>query len=144
MHECNLTDFIVQTVAYLLAQKLLAPSKFYLLRGNHELRSVQNMYQFHTYVDYCYAVFLRLRLHGSSWPLVVLLLLLLLRQGGYVFTLLVCLLAGLRKIWWKGHGPQKNPSDFGGNPDHTQQYCVRVKWGQVIPCNSGCVCLAFV
>jgi len=44
---------VVQTVAYLLAHKLLAPSKFYLLRGNHELRPVQRMFQFHAYVFYC-------------------------------------------------------------------------------------------
>lgn len=36
----------VETIAYLFAQKLLAPSKFYLLRGNHEVRSVQKMFNF--------------------------------------------------------------------------------------------------
>jgi len=45
-------------VSYLLAQKLLAPSKFYLLRGNHELRSVQRMFQFHAYVVQCFVLFL--------------------------------------------------------------------------------------
>jgi diadenosine tetraphosphatase ApaH/serine/threonine PP2A family protein phosphatase/Ca2+-binding EF-hand superfamily protein len=41
-------EYGVETVAYLLAHKLLAPSKFCLLRGNHELRSVQKMFQFRT------------------------------------------------------------------------------------------------
>ena len=41
--------FVLQTVAYLFSQKILASHKFFLLRGNHELRAVQRMFQFHTY-----------------------------------------------------------------------------------------------
>ena len=52
------------------------------------------------------------------------------RRGGYVFTLFVCLLAGLcrttQPIFTKksierrqeAHGRWKNTLDFGGNPDH--------------------------
>lgn len=47
LNDCS-HIFVFQTIAYLLAQKLLAPSKVYLLRGNHELRSVQKMFQFHS------------------------------------------------------------------------------------------------
>ena len=40
----------IEVVSYLFAQKILAPSKFTLLRGNHEIREVQQMFTFYTCV----------------------------------------------------------------------------------------------
>lgn len=37
-----------EVVAYLFAQKLLMPSKFHLIRGNHEIRAVQEAFTFKT------------------------------------------------------------------------------------------------
>uniref|UniRef100_T1ITH5 Serine/threonine specific protein phosphatases domain-containing protein n=1 Tax=Strigamia maritima TaxID=126957 RepID=T1ITH5_STRMM len=37
----------IEVIAYLFAQKVLAPHKFYLLRGNHEVRYVQKMFTFY-------------------------------------------------------------------------------------------------
>lgn len=41
-------EFGIEVISYLFAQKILATSKFFLLRGNHELRSVQEMFSFKT------------------------------------------------------------------------------------------------
>lgn len=38
----------VEVIAYLFAQKVLAPSKFVLIRGNHEIRDIQKMFTFHS------------------------------------------------------------------------------------------------
>jgi hypothetical protein len=39
--------FGVEVVAYLFAQKFLAPDRMLLLRGNHELRNVQKNFTFY-------------------------------------------------------------------------------------------------
>lgn len=39
-------EYGIEVISYLFAQKMLAQNKFYLLRGNHELRSVQEMFSF--------------------------------------------------------------------------------------------------
>uniref|UniRef100_A0A915J309 Serine/threonine-protein phosphatase n=1 Tax=Romanomermis culicivorax TaxID=13658 RepID=A0A915J309_ROMCU len=40
-------EYGFETVAYLLALKVLYPDRVYLLRGNHEIRSIQKAFQFH-------------------------------------------------------------------------------------------------
>lgn len=37
----------IEVVAHLFANKQLASDKFFLLRGNHEVRSVQKMFSFY-------------------------------------------------------------------------------------------------
>lgn len=40
----------VEVVAYLFAQKMISPNKFLLLRGNHEIRMVQEQFTFKKWV----------------------------------------------------------------------------------------------
>lgn len=40
-------EFGVEVISYLFSHKLTAPSKFTLLRGNHEIREVQKMFTFY-------------------------------------------------------------------------------------------------
>jgi len=47
-------SFGIEVVAYLFAHKILAPSKFILIRGNHEIRGIQRM---HTFYGECIAKF---------------------------------------------------------------------------------------
>eukprot|EP00795_Rhopilema_esculentum_P015161 gene15161-6353_t len=46
--------FGIEVVAYLFAHKILAPSKFILIRGNHEIRGIQRM---HTFYGECISKF---------------------------------------------------------------------------------------
>lgn len=46
----------IEIVAYLFANKILHPTKFFLLRGNHEVREVQQMFTFLRYTHISYAL----------------------------------------------------------------------------------------
>lgn len=39
-------DYSIEVISYLFAMKILAPTKFFLLRGNHEIRSIQKNFTF--------------------------------------------------------------------------------------------------
>ncbi|XP_027199168.2 uncharacterized protein LOC113793351 [Dermatophagoides pteronyssinus] len=39
-------DYSIEVISYLFAMKILAPTKFFLLRGNHEIRSIQRNFTF--------------------------------------------------------------------------------------------------
>lgn len=40
-------DYSIEVISYLFAMKILAPGKFFLLRGNHEIRSIQRNFTFY-------------------------------------------------------------------------------------------------
>ena len=52
--------FSLETFAYLVALKLRYPGKFYLLRGNHECRQVNQMYGFYNETQFYYG-------HAGVW-----------------------------------------------------------------------------
>ena len=39
-------DYSIEVISYLFAMKILAPTKFFLLRGNHEIRAIQKNFTF--------------------------------------------------------------------------------------------------
>ena len=47
LSQVRIFPFIFKVVAYLFAQKLLAPTKFFLIRGNHEIRETQKLFTFY-------------------------------------------------------------------------------------------------